>query len=498
MLPLLNIGLEYKIKILVVGGGVSGFISALILKNFLNVQVDLVYSDNIGTIGVGEGSTEHFRTFMDFCGISNEEIVCQTDATYKVGLIYDNWTEKPYMHNVSKILAEDRINRFSHVYSKLLSEGSDHLTTSFFWRNKISSWFSEKVYPNPPVNQYHFNSLKLIEFLKNKSISTGIGVFEDTVSEVSVDQSGNIEYVQGIKKKYYYDFFIDCTGFKRILISKLGAKWISHSKYLKTNSAIVFQTPDTEDYNLWSYSRAMEYGWMFRLPTWGRHGNGYIYSNEYITSDQAKKEIEDYLGYEINVGKELSFDPGALDVAWINNCVAIGLSSNFVEPLEASSIGTTIQQSFLLANRIINYDQSVIKKYNWSFNSIITNIRDFIVLHYIVKKENTKFWKDLKNLELPETLKDRLDLWKYKLPIPEDFAHESNYVLFRDSNFISVLGGLKFYSQEFLKKEFDSLALDIQKDAELLIKERDDIDNSTGLIGHKELLLKIRNDYLEK
>lgn len=482
-------------KILVVGGGTAGFISALILKNYLDVQVDVVYSKTIGSIGVGEGSTEHFTTFMNFCGIKNEEIICETDATYKCALVFDNWTEKPYMHNVGKILIADRIQQFSHVYSKLLSDGSDYLTPRFFWQNKINSWFAEEGYPEPPFYQYHFNSLKLIEFLKKKSIEAGINVFEDDISNVVVSESGNIEYVEGSKGKYEYDFFIDSTGFKRMLISKLGAKWISHSRYLKMNSAIVFQTPDTEDYNLWSYSRAMDYGWMFRTPTWGRYGNGYIYDSNYIDADQAKDEMEKHLGYEINVGKEFHFDAGHVDRAWINNCVAIGLSSSFIEPLEASAIGTSIQQSFMLAHRLINYNDAVINKYNWSFNSIMTNIRDFIALHYLVKKDNTQFWTDLQEVEIPDTLKERLALWEHKLPILEDFAGESEYILFRDSNFISVIGGLKLYNQESLKKEFDALAPDIRFDAELLIQERNDFESSLGLIGHKDMLRKIRSDY---
>jgi hypothetical protein len=264
------------------------------------------------------------------------------------------------------------------------------------------------------------------------------------------------------------------------------------------NSAIVFQTPDTEEYNLWSYARAMDSGWLFRTPIWGRYGNGYIYNKDYINADQAKKEVEDHFGFEINVGKEFYFDAGHVDRAWINNCVAIGLSSSFIEPLEASAISTSIQQAFLLSQEIINYDEYRIKKYNWSFNSIVTNIRDFIALHYIVKKQNTKFWRDIQRVEIPDTLQDRLDLWKHKLPSREDFAHESNYILFKDSNFTSVLGGLKLYNQDSLKKEYDMLSPKIKIIAEKMILERNEMASHTITIGHKELLMKTRKDYIER
>jgi tryptophan halogenase len=485
-------------KILVVGGGTAGFMSALILKNYLDVEVDVVYSKKIGTVGVGEGSTEHFKYFMDFCGIKNEEIIYETDATYKSSLVFDNWTENPYMHHVGKDLAQTRVQDFSLIYSKILSDDCSSLTPKNFWENKINDWFSEGGYPEAPMLQYHFNSEKLVKFLKNKAVQSGIGVFEDDVSEVKINESGNIDSVVGNKKKYEYDFFIDSTGFKRILISKLGAKWISHSKYLKMNSAIVFQTPDTEEYNLWSYARAMDSGWMFRTPTWGRHGNGYIYNKDYINAEQAKKEIEDYFGFEINIGREFSFDAGHVDRAWIKNCVAIGLSSSFIEPLEASAIGTAIQQSFLLSQAIANYDESTIKRYNWSFNSIMTNIRDFIALHYIVKKDNTQFWRDMQGIEIPDTLQDRLDLWKHKLPTREDFAHESDYILFKDSNFISILSGLKLYNKDYLKKEYEMLSPKIKNIAEQIILERNELESKIKTIGHKELIRKTRNDYMIK
>ena len=194
-----------KVKVLVVGGGTAGFIAALILKNHLDIDVDVVYSNKIGTIGVGEGSTEHFKQFMDFCGITNKEIIGEADATYKAGLVFENWTETPYMHSVGKEFAYNRAQDFSVMYSKTLSEGSKDFSHKFFWQNKINSWFIEEGYPEAPTYQYHFNSLKLIDFLKNKSISQGIGVFEDEIIDISINSSGNIDYVLGNKQKYEYE-----------------------------------------------------------------------------------------------------------------------------------------------------------------------------------------------------------------------------------------------------------------------------------------------------
>ena len=130
-------------------------------------------------------------------------------------------------------------------------------------------------------------------------------------------------------------------------MSKLGAKWNSYNKYLKMNEAIAFQTEDTDNYNTYTLARAMDYGWMWRIPVYGRWGNGYIFNNEYINAGQAKKEVEKLLGREINVARNIKFDPGSLDRVWIKNCLAVGLSANFVEPLEATSIYFHFQTSLI-------------------------------------------------------------------------------------------------------------------------------------------------------
>ena len=165
-------------------------------------------------------------------------------------------------------------------------------------------------------------------------------------------------------KKYQSDFYIDCTGFKKLLISKLGAKWVSYKKYLPMNEAIAFATKDTKEYPPYTLANAMKAGWMWRIPTQGRWGNGYVFNNKYINAKEAQKECEKYLGHSIKVAKNIKFEAGVLDKVWIGNCVAIGLSSSFIEPLEASSIGISIQQSFLLMHLITNYYKNDIDLYN--------------------------------------------------------------------------------------------------------------------------------------
>jgi tryptophan halogenase len=368
------------------------------------------------------------------------------------------------------------------------------MSGKIFWENKIQNWFLNNN--QTPVAQYHFNTFKLNEFLTKIALEKGITIHNDEITSINLADDGSINTITSSEFTYVYDFYVDCTGFKKFLISKLGAKWISHSDYLKTNSALVFQTEDTDNYNMWSLSQAMKYGWLFRTPTYGRWGNGYIYDSELLTPEQAQIEVEEFLGRKITVGQHIKFDPGALDRAWIKNCCAIGLSSSFVEPLEASSIGASIQQSFMLSQRLVNYNESVIDRYNEMFTDIVHNIRDFILLHFVCPRRDTEFWRKVAEVKLPPELARNLKIWKDKLPIEDDFRGSSRQLLFKAHHFLLVLQGLQWFDKDSILEEFKSLPHHIQQEADIVIKDLeygnriDQLDTST----HKEMLTVIRNN----
>ncbi len=479
-------------KVLVVGGGTAGLISAIILKKHLDITVDVVYSKNIGIVGVGEGSTEHFSDFMKFAGISQYEIIKECDATYKAGIMYEGWTDLPYIHTVSTPFNQ-KIAQYNYVYGKQISEESRYMHPSFAWENNINTWFLNKD-NSPPYNQYHFNTFKLNAFLIKVANELGVNTYEDEIKSVDIDSDGNINSISGEIIEYNYDFYIDSTGFRRLLIEKIGGEWESFSKHLKMNSAIVFPTKDEDNYNLCTLAKTMDAGWRFRIPVWGRYGNGYIYNDFYISKDEAKEEIVKSFDENIEFGKEFSFDPGKLKKVWINNCLAIGLSGSFVEPLEASSIGTSIQQSFLLMHKLINYNQKTIDSYNNSFDDIMYNIRDFLFLHYMTKKSNTEFWRDVSKIEPPSSLIEKLDIWTNKLPIGEDFKNLSDYILFRESNYSVVMHGLNLFNYDKLKKEYDYIPRFIKNNAEHIIKEQQQIDSIASRLSHKEFIRVVREN----
>jgi tryptophan halogenase len=475
----------------VVGGGTAGLISALILKERTNLNVSLIYSSSIGIVGVGEGSTEHFKDFMDFVGIKPSEIIKECDATFKMGVMFDNWINNhKYMHVVGEPFSI-YFGQYHGIYAKQIAENSNYLYADTHEKNIVDS-LSINVDLYSPTNQYHFNTFKLNEFLKKIALNKGIKLFDDEIIEVKLDQNGYIDKLIGKKTKYKSDFYIDATGFQKTLVSKLNVKWKSFSKYLKLNSAITFPTGDEDNYNFWTLAKAMNSGWRFKIPTWGRHGNGYIYDNNFITADEAKLEVEKELGHEVEIGKTFQFDPGALETVWNKNCVAIGLSGSFFEPLEATSIGLSIQQSFLLMDQIQNYDDKTINLYNKSFNSMVENIRDFIVLHYLTKRNDTEFWKNILNLEIPESLKYNLEKWKTKLPHNEDFLNISNYAMFNPANYIVVMAGLNLFDKKKILQEYNLLSDKYKDFANQTIGQHFYDKNSIKFMEHKKLIQIIR------
>ncbi len=476
----------------VVGGGTAGFVAALILKTrFPNLKIDVIRSSKLGIVGVGEGSTEHWNEFMKYTGISWRSVIKYCDATFKSGIMFKDWAENDFLHSTHEEF-EDKTGQYLYFYARQIAnnESQKTMTLPNLWDSTIDNSFIESK--DPPFNQYHFDTFKLNDFLTEVARIKGITVIDDEINDVNLSDLGEIESLTGNKEKYFYDFYIDSTGFRKILISKLGAKWISYSNFLKMKSAVMFPTEAQEERNIWTTAQAMDYGWMFNIPVYHRSGNGYIFDSDFVNVDKAQDEVTKFLGYTPDFVRHINFDPGALDKVWIKNCCAIGLSSSFVEPLEASSIGTSIQQAFLLMHRLPNYTENTIKDYNSNINSIMENIRDFVILHYRTKKNHNNFWKSIKELPIPDTLQEKLNRWETNLPIEEDFNNSSRYLLFRESNFIQIMHGLDLFNKDNIKIEYDMQREEIKLKALEVIKKMNNLEKEIRFLSHKKFLDFVR------
>lgn len=484
-------------KICVAGGGTAGFVSALILKTrFPHIDIEVVRSTDIGIVGVGEGSTEHWSEFIKYIGVDWRDVILECNATFKSGIMFRGWSDKDYLHSTSPDYDISN-GQYPYVYGHIMSskQPCSNMNPKRTWDSRIPTWQATDPSADAPYNQYHFDTNKLNDFLVKVAINKGITVIDDIIVDAVINDNGNITSLAGEKSSYTADFFIDCTGFRKILISKLGASWKSYDKYLKMKSAIMFPTESLDNYPLWTIAQTMDYGWMFSIPVQTRTGNGYIFDSDYITADQAKDEIDRFFNKDIEVARKINFTPGCLDKVWINNCCAVGLSANFVEPLEATSIGTSIQQIFLLMHRLPNYNQTTINDYNKDVNDIMTNIRDFVIMHYLTKKNNSNFWKDIQSMPIPDSLAEKLERWKYNLPIEDDFRGITKYALFNQTHHIHVLNGLKLFDQTSIESEFNMMHPWIKNNAINVLAESMSYDEQTPLVTHSQFINYIKELY---
>lgn len=492
-------------KIIVVGGGTAGCVSALMLKQrFPNKEIVIVESANIGIVGVGESSTEHWTAFEDFIGIPKLSTIIHCDSTFKHGVYFENWSENDFIHTIGYPFDSGYLQYYT-IFGHLISQGVHPFEITDASKNlddqgrfKYKRCYGEHNGPcwnggnrGSPTNQYHFDTFKLNEYLHRLCEERNISVEVDDIKTVNLHpESGDIVSVSSETTTYNADFFIDCTGFARFLLHKTyDIPWISYAKYLPVNSAISFTTEEMVEYNSYTKSTARDAGWSWTIPTQKRTGNGYVYCDQFITKDQAYDEMVKAYGKELEISREFKFEPGRLEKAWHKNCYAVGLSHNFVEPLEATSIGSVIQQMFCFLNFLPSYDKDSCNKH---VNDIFENIVDYVRAHYLTKREDTPFWRKVKyDLPLTPNLKVYLKMWKNRLPLETDLT--APWRMFSAINYMPVLYGLGWFDINAIREEYmEYFKDDLSQNDILKITEE---PCSHNYIYHKELIQIILEEH---
>jgi tryptophan 6-halogenase len=488
-------------KIIILGGGTSGLMAALMLKRqHEHLDIQVIESSAVGTIGVGEGATEHWKYFCETIGVPLEETLVACDATLKTGIKFIDWGVPDYIHATCEPYARPA-GDYLAVYAKMIADGLGPM--GIVQRKSrdsvvLKSW--AELQSPMPCNQFHFNTFSTNDYLHKLCKERGIPTIDDTISDVVLDNNGCVDSLVGTNATYSADFFVDSSGFAKVIMKKLGAKWESYKDNLWVNSAIAFPTEDTDDYPTYTSATAMDYGWMWNTPVRGRWGNGYVFCDKYIDFDQAQSEVEAKLGRKVDIAKRIKFDAGKLDRAWIKNCASIGLASSFVEPLESSAISQSILQTFLLMNLLPswgNAGEDIAEIYNNRVDTICENILDFIAVHYVVPREDTAFWSDLKlhrNEWIPKSLKTNLDKWaNQRLPLILEF--DQKYVLFTADNWAVTLHGLGLTNPDRIKIEYDMLSPNIRAQCDTIVKFEKDTEDALEHIPHKEALLQFVENY---
>lgn len=514
--------MDKKIKTLVVvGGGNSGWTIASTLVDRISphtmTEIVLIESESIPAIGVGESTTGQIRRFINMVhhlgngdGSPNEaEFLKQTGATFKYGIVHSDWRKvgesfvSPIggdFENETRFPHEfyDYV-RIHHVANKLpydtVYQSQCMLNDKVFYadipaKNPYPWIFGEQGGPRLISTQdvgYHLDSNKTGDYLRAKTIKTGrVKHIKGTVEKVNRDKDGYVTSVtldSGSSIKG--DLFFDCSGFSRLLMDDISNKFISYKDELLLNSTIVFpeEYQEGETIKTYTHAKAMKNGWMFEIPLQHRIGRGYNFCSNYTSAEEAKREVEELFGREVDVKKELKYETGRLEKAWDKNVISIGLAFGFLEPLEATAMHGVLKQ---VEHFMENYYSNLIDvrneylryQYNRDMSYFHDDLKDFIVFHYQNTRQDTKFWRDASD---PDKRSDRLrgimEMWQTRMPRLYDYSDGTmqNYLALGNSLWYQIGLGMEIFNPELAAAELRYYGL--EKHAKTTIKAAKDFSD---------------------
>ncbi len=430
-------------RVVIAGGGTAGWMTAALISKTLGktLQITLVESDEIGTVGVGEATIPALLAFHALLDINEQEFMAATQATFKLGISFENW------RNVN----EDYIHSFG-------TTGTDHWTAGFqhFWhkgreRNLAGDYGDYCLelkaaqasrfahLPRTGMNYaYHLDATLYAKFLRKFSEAFGVKRIEGKIVEVKTDTvNGGIKSIRlDSGADIEGDLFIDCTGFRGLLIGEtLKVEYEDWSHWLFNDSAVAVQTESVGDAVPYTRSVAHSCGWQWRIPLQHRVGNGLVFCSRYLEDDQAKQTLlANIQGAALTQPRVLKFRPGQRRKTWHKNCVAIGLSSGFIEPLESTSIHL-IQRGIVRLMQLFptrGFAQADIDEYNQQAHTEIEHIRDFIICHYhVTNRSDSPYWNACRNMDIPATLRHRINLFEENgrvFRVPNELFAENSWV----------------------------------------------------------------------
>lgn len=456
-------------RIVVVGGGSAGWMSATYIDRVLNngstkrVQISLVESPDIGIIGVGEATLPTLRRFLAFIGVDEGEFMRRTNASFKNAIKHVNWRLDPSVqptHYYHPFGSAHMSHGLPIIYYWLARRQAGHLDDYAYAcgvgaalsdERRSPKQYDSKAYEGLIPYAYHLDAVLLGRFLRDVAVSRGVHHVTDNMVDVLRNQDGSIAAVRTESHgDLSGDLFIDCTGFRGMLINRaMEVPFISYSDVLFCDRAVALQVPfapEQTEFNSFTTSTAVSAGWIWEIHLRQRRGTGYVYSSQHLSSDAAEAELRAYLGpsAEGRDARHLKMRVGRTSRLWEKNCVAVGLSGGFIEPLESTGI-------FLIEaglEELVRYfprrdfAPPLRDRYNDIMGKLYDEVRDFIVLHYrLTRREDTTFWRENKyNTAISDELARNIELWRYRAPSDRDLS--SPLKLYGAPAYMHIVAGL--------------------------------------------------------
>ena len=434
-------------KVVIAGGGTAGWVAAAALIKQLGKLIDvvLIESDQIGTVGVGEATIPPMRVFHSLLGIDEQEFMRETEAVFKLGIKFRNWGQlgDEYIHPFGTTGQGSFLADFQHFWLHGKSKGINAEFGDYSLEIQAAKANKFATSKNNTINfAYHLDATRYAQFLRKFSEKLGVKRIEGKIQQVQQHSDGDIkalllesgEVVVG-------DLFIDCTGFHGLLIDKtLKVPYEDWTHWLPCDGAIAIQTESVEPPKPYVTCTAHGAGWQWHIPLQHRVGNGNVFCSQFMSDDQAIEYITNNVkGKIITKPRVIKYKTGRRKVFWDRNCIALGLSSGFVEPLESTSI-------YMFMNGIVRLmkmfpfngvTQTSIDEYNQQSIAELENIRDFIILHYhATSREDSEFWRYCKYMSVPDSLSHRIEMFR-----DNALAFQGERELFRLESWTHVMLG---------------------------------------------------------
>ncbi len=430
-------------KVVIAGGGTAGWMAAASLAKLLGRTLDitLVESDEIGTVGVGEATIPTLLTLHELLKIKEQDFVRAVQGTFKLGISFENWRDigRNYIHSFGWTGQDSWAAGFQHFWLKGRKMGISREFGEY-----CKEWVAAKqrrfaVLPNHGLNYaYHFDASLYARFLRAMAEEHGAVRQEGRIE--AVEQDPVTGFITGLRLQSGQhlpgDLFIDCTGFRGLLIEQtLQAGYEDWTHWLPCDSAVAVQTESLSPPLPYTRSIARDAGWQWRIPLQHRVGNGVVFSAEHWSDDEAvNRLLENVEGEVLTEPRVIKFKTGQRRRHWHKNCVAMGLASGFIEPLESTSIHL-IQRSVIRLMQMFPYDgirEPDVNEFNNQMRFEIDNVRDFIILHYHVTDRNdTAFWRQCRDMDIPDTLEHRIELFGQAgrvFKVPTELFGENSWI----------------------------------------------------------------------